>query len=70
MRLYVARPAKSSKVAWVKSPRMHIKRTPRALLYWAYMVHLGGYRCPTRLLAVLANGVHSKVGSPQATPAP
>ena len=57
MRFYVAGLTQRSKVAVVKRQSLHIKGTPRALLYWAYMVHLGGYRCPTRLLAILANGV-------------
>ena len=57
MCLYVARPAQRPKVAGIKSQHPHIIGTPRALLYWAYMMHLGGYRCPTLCLAVLANGV-------------
>lgn len=57
MCFYVAGLTQRPKVAGVKRQSLHIKRTPRALLYWAYVVHLGGRRCPTLLLAVLANGV-------------
>lgn len=57
MCLYVAGLAKRSKVAGIKSQLPHIVGTPRALLDRAYMVHFGGYRCPTLLLAILANGV-------------
>ena len=57
MCLYVARPAKRSKVTGVKSKLLHIRVAACSALNWAYMVHLGGYRCPTRLLAVLANWV-------------
>lgn len=57
MRLYVAGLTQRPKVAGVKRQSLHIIGTPRALLYWAYMVHLGGYRCPTLRLAILANRV-------------
>ena len=57
MCLYVAGLTQRPKVAGVKRQSLHIIGTPRVLLYWAYMVHLGGYRCPPRLLAILANGV-------------
>lgn len=46
-----------SEVAGIKSPRLHIKRTTCTPLNRAYMVYVGGYRCPTLCLAVLANGV-------------
>ena len=57
MRLYVARPAKRSKVAGVKSPRLHIKGAACAPLDRAYMVDFCSYGCEPLLLAVLANGV-------------
>ena len=57
MCFYVARPAKRPKVAGVKGPRLHIKRPPCTLLNRAYMVYVSSYRCPTLLLAILANGV-------------
>jgi len=57
MRLYVAGLTQRSKVAGVKSPRLHIKRPPCTLLNRAYMVYVCGHRCTSHLLAVLANGV-------------
>jgi|GEM_PF-1307233 len=57
MCLHVAGRAKRSKVTGVKSKLLHIRGAACSALNWAYMVHLGGYRCPTRLLAILANGV-------------
>ena len=57
MRLYVAGLAKRSKVAGVKSPRLHIKRPTCTLLNRAYMVYVCGYGRHPLFLAVLANGV-------------
>lgn len=57
MCLYVAGLTQRSKVAGVKSPRLHIKRTTCTLLNRAYMVDFCSYGCAPLLLAVLANGV-------------
>ena len=57
MCLYVARPAKRSKVAGVKSPRPHIKRTTCTLLNRVYMVYVCGYGRQPLSLTILTNGV-------------
>lgn len=57
MCLYVARPAKRSKVAGVKSPRTHIKLTTCTLLNRVYMVYVCGYGRQPLSLTILANGV-------------
>lgn len=57
MCLYVAGLTQRSKVAGIKRQLLHIHGAACNALNRSYMVHLGGYRCPTLLLAVLADGV-------------
>lgn len=58
MSLYVAGLTQRSKVAGVKSPRLHIKRPPCTLLNRAYMVYVCGYGRQPLFFTILANGVH------------
>jgi len=57
MRFYVTGLTQRSEVAGIKRQLLHIKGAACTLLDRAYMVYLGCYRCPTLLLAILANGV-------------
>ena len=57
MCLYVARPAKRSKVAGIKRQLLHIHGAACSALHGAYMVDFCSHRCTPLLLTILANGV-------------